>query len=89
MEKELFDEILLKSPKTLLPLMKKIVRTVEGEEVTDSMMALANVLVMLLQIYGLNSMDVLGMADLMTYPDSKTFFIEPEFMELELQLASH
>ena len=77
-----FSEMVKMQATQVTPTVEKLVNTLQGKEVVETMMSLATVLLILLHKYDISYTDVLGMADCMVFPSAKNFTIAPELEEI-------
>lgn len=77
-----FSEMVRMQATQVAPTVEKLVDTLQGKEVVETMMSLATVLLILLHKYDISYTDVLGMADCMVFPSAKNFTIAPELEEI-------
>jgi phosphoribosyl-ATP pyrophosphohydrolase len=77
-----FSEMVRMQASQVAPTVEKLVDTLQGKEVVETMMSLATVLLILLHKYDISYTDVLGMADCMVFPSAKNFTIAPELEEI-------
>lgn len=77
-----FSEMVRMQATQVAPTAEKLVDTLQGKEVVETMMSLATVLLILLHKYDISYTDVLGMADCMVFPSAKNFTIAPELEEV-------
>lgn len=77
-----FSEMVRMQATQVAPTVEKLVNTLQGQEVVETMMSLATVLLILLHKYDISYTDVLGMADCMVFPSAKNFTIAPELEEI-------
>jgi phosphoribosyl-ATP pyrophosphohydrolase len=77
-----FSEMVRMQATQVAPTVEKLVNTLQGKEVVETMMSLATVLLILLHKYDISYTDVLGMADCMVFPSAKNFTIAPELEEI-------
>lgn len=77
-----FSEMVRMQATQVTPTVEKLVNTLQGKEVVETMMSLATVLLILLHKYDISYTDVLGMADCMVFPSAKNFTIAPELEEI-------
>jgi phosphoribosyl-ATP pyrophosphohydrolase len=77
-----FSEMVRMQATQVAPTVEKLVETLQGKEVVETMMSLATVLLILLHKYDISYTDVLGTADCMVFPSAKNFTIAPELEEI-------
>ena len=77
-----FSEMVRMQVTQVAPTVEKLVDSLQGKEVVETMMSLATVLLILLHKYDISYTDVLGMADCMVFPSAKNFTIAPELEEI-------
>ena len=77
-----YTEMVQMQVSQIVPTVEKLVKDLQGKEVTETLLALATTLLLLLQKYDIHYSDVLGVADCMVFPSAWDFRVAPELEEI-------